>query len=212
MIKLEDIISKRGKYAIMKTLWPVLQSLGHMFDAEESRKEVSQKDWFKLSTNLEFGDVILSTTANNPGNFFLPGKVKHAAIVVSPDPQDPQLVEAVSSGVRQIPLYNFMKNKNYLVHCRSSIFSSEVSKKASSISIGMIGTPFDHVFSPSNNWLYCSEVIYESYKKAYFIVNSDIKPGSFPLKMKVRCDELTYIPDDIRIDSKNWDSLWSNTN
>jgi len=222
MIKLEDIISKKTKHVVMKTLWPMLQSLGHFFDAEESSKEVTQDDWFSLSSNIKKGDVILSSIANNPGNLFLPGKAKHASIVTSADPRNPQLVEAVSSGVRRISLYTFMKNKSYLAHFRSRRFSEEFADKASCIAELMIGTPFDHVFSPSNNWLYCSEVVYESYKKAYLstlgekvelnVPNESNYDKGFPLKMKVRCGELTYIPDDIRVDGKNWEFLWSNTN
>ena len=204
-------IPKSVKNAIMKVAWPVITNLSHWLDSKEVEEDLCQEDWFYLVNNIRLGDVLLSTKTNNPSNMFFPGKAKHAAMVVNADPKAPMLIEAVSKGVVHCPLFDFMKNKKYLVHCRSKVFGQEIRKKAVSVAEGMIGTPYDHFWSPSNNWIYCSELVYESYKKAYFNVLSDHKPASFPLEMKVRCGELTYIPDDIRLDPVHWDVLWSNT-
>jgi len=205
MIKLEDIISKRMKYAIMKVAWPVIETTQRWFHSNEIRK-ISQRDWIFISTNLKAGDVILSTRANNLGNFILPGKAKHAAMVISAHPRNPVLMEAVSKGVGRIPLYDFMADKEFLYHFRPRSFSQRVIDSAVDIAKGMEGLKYDHDWSPDNAWIYCSELIYASYSKAYNMFHPSY---SFPLKMKSRCGELTYIPDDIRLDPENWIELWS---
>ena len=213
MKNIYDYISKDMKYAIMKIVWPMITNLGYWLKSSDKEREVNQEDWFYLSRSLRHGDVILSTKRANPGNLFLPGKAKHASMVIDPDPNCPLLIESVSKGVQKIPLFDFIKDKSYLVHCRSKVFGEGISKKAAKIASSMEGTPYDYFWSPSNNWLYCSELIYESYKKAYITIVSlyGIKPDSFPLTMEERCGEMTYIPDDVRLDLINWDILWSNT-
>lgn len=205
-MKLEDIITKKMKYSIMKVAWPIVEHLNNMFTQDSA--PVTQEHWMYLHKNLKKGDIVLSTKANNPGNFILPGKAKHASMVIDDNPDNPILIEAVSKGVVKTSLYEFMKTKNYLVHCRSSYFSPETAALASRIAAGMEGVKYDHVWSPDNNWIYCSELVYESYKKA-FLEKAHL-PTAFPLVMKERCGEMTYIPDDIRLDHKCWDILWSN--
>ena len=211
MKNIYDYISKDMKYAIMKVAWPIITNLDYWLKSSDKEREINQDDWFYLSRNLQQGDVILSTRASNIGNIFLPGKAKHASMVIDPNPNCPLLIESVSKGVQKIPLFDFIKDKSYLVHCRSKIFGREIGVEAAKIASDMEGIPYDYFWSPNNNWLYCSELVYESYRKAYITILNGIDPDTFPLVMVERCGEMTYIPDDVRLDLINWDILWSNT-
>lgn len=208
-MRLEDVISKGVKNTIMRVMWPLITNLTDWLGSKEIEEDINQADWFYLINNIQKGDILLSTKANSPGNIFLPGKAKHAAMVMDAD--DLTLIESVSKGVVYKPLFDFVKDKKYLVHCRSRVFGKDIIKKAVTVAEGMLGTPYDHFWSPNNNWIYCSELVYESYKIAYFSMPDNAKYTIFPLKMKLRCGEMTYIPDDIRLDLINWEVLWSNT-
>jgi len=209
-MRLEDILTKDMKNTIMKVVWPIVSNFNRFLESEVGEEKIGQHDWFYLSEHLKEGDVLLSTRKNTPSNAVLPGKAKHAAMVVNASPTNPMMIEATSKGVHLTTLFDFLMSKKYVVHCRTKVFGEPVRRKAVAVAEGMIGRKYDHFWSPDNNWIYCSELVYESYKKAYLNIHDDIKPASFPLEMKVRCGELTYIPDDIRLDPVHWDVLWSN--
>ena len=205
---LDKVINKKTKDMILKRAWPLVMNIAHLLE-DASHEAFSQKHWMYLVNNIRIGDVLLSNSGNIFSTIFIPGKVKHAAIVTSENKSWPTVVEAVSSGVREAPLFDHLEGKKLLFHCRPKFISGAVAERAATVANSFIGSPYDHLFSLENSDFYCSELVLESYKEAY--EQTHAKDGCFPLNTKVRYGEETYTPDDIRTDSKNWEVLWSNS-
>lgn len=207
---LEGVISKKVKDAVLIKVWPIIDHIGHWLD--DSYDAISQEHWMYLVSNARRGDILLSRSANPFSNLFIPGKVTHASVITSENPSWPTVVEAVAlkRKVIESSLYDFLKSKRLLIHCRPKFISKEGAGLAADFAKELIGTAYDKVFSLKNEELYCSELVRVVYQKAYSTTIPKDYDISFPLKTKVRYGEEMYLPDDIRLDSDNWEVVWSN--
>lgn len=99
-------------------------------------------------------------------------KFSHVAIVVLTNNGDTAVIEAVSKGVCITPLKTFLaksQDKNGNPKVMVGRLESKYIKlipKALDEARKLIGRPYDDVFCITNNDYYCSELIYDIFKKA----------------------------------------------
>jgi hypothetical protein len=207
---LDKIINKKWKDIILKYGWTIANNISHMLE-DDGREHINQKHWMYLFKALKPGDVLLSEQGNPFSSIFIPGRTKHASIVTTDDDGWPTVVESISEGVVETPLFDHIEGKRLLVHCRSKFVSQKGAEHAAFAANSFIGTAYDKLYSLENPDQYCSELIKNCYWEAWQKENPGIDAKCFPLKTHVRYGEETFLPDDIRTDPKNWDMLWSNT-
>lgn len=99
--------------------------------------------------------VLLSRKRGEVGNLFIPGYWKHAAFLTD----DGTVIEAVTTGVREIPLKDFVSDKDFVALYSLNFIDSERLKNAFSAARLQIGKPYDFLFSGGVNAFYCSELI-----------------------------------------------------
>lgn len=199
---LDKFISKDVKHLILKKVWPLVRSIAHLFE-DRAKQDIKQEDWFKLTSFLKTGDIILTVGKSPFSGVFIPGLVKHAAIVNSY--HHPKVVEAISGGVVETNLYDFLKNKIIFYLVRPKFANNYVTERAAKEAEDRIGLPYDNIFSFDNDRVYCSELVYLAYKQACALMG---KP--FPLKTTVLFEEEMYLPDDIRTDTDSWEIIYTN--
>ena len=201
------LISKEFKDLVLNWLWPIVKAVAALFE-DRSTKNVKQKDWYAIEKNLQVGDVLLSVGKSPFSSMFVPGLIKHSALVVSTD--EPALIEAVSAGVVKTGLFDFVKNKRIIYHVRPNFIGEDGKKHATKEADKLLGRPYDNLFSMENKKLYCSELIYICYKKAYELYSA--RDSVYPLETEKMAGEDIYLPDAMRTDTKNWDLIHTSDN
>ena len=118
---------------------------------------------FQVSESSEFTDAIINTTGDVSTISF-----SHVGIVCLED-DETFVIEALPNfGVQKVSLQDFLdasahdKNGNPLVNAYRVNSEIEIQNPVS-IAKTYLGMPYDSVFLPDNNAIYCSELIYKSY-------------------------------------------------
>ncbi len=118
---------------------------------------------FQVSESSEFTDAIINTTGDVSTISF-----SHVGIVCLED-DETFVIEALPNfGVQKVSLQTFLdaaakeKNGNPLVIVYKINPEIEIQNPVS-IAETYLGMPYDSVFLPDNNAIYCSELIYKSY-------------------------------------------------
>lgn len=199
---LDKFIDKKIKDKILRKVWPLVKTIAHLFE-DRSKQNITQDDWLRLISELKTGDVILTIGKSPFSGALIPGRVKHASIVNNFHP--PTIVEAISAGVMETKLYDFLKNKIIFYLVRPKFARPPVMDVAAREARSKVGLPYDNIFSFKNDRIYCSELVYLAYKQACMLMGSN-----FPLKTTTMFEEEVYLPDDIRTDTDNWEIIYTN--
>jgi uncharacterized protein YycO len=113
--------------------------------------KITAADYAWLAHNLRDGDIVLTRANGYLTNWFIKGRYTHATIFIKG-----LIYEAVGSGVRRIPLFDLVKDKDYLlvVRFKESFDTQKLYKDANSI----LGAKYDFLFLESDKY-YCSEFV-----------------------------------------------------
>lgn len=111
------------------------------------------------------GDVLVERINWNLTNPFIEGFWKHAAIVAS---SDRHVIEAVGTGVRKVPLNQWILSKDYCLHLRPRCSPREMIEAAVE-GESYVGSPYDFLFESDNKEFYCSELVRQVYRTSMTI-------------------------------------------
>jgi uncharacterized protein YycO len=125
-----------------------------------NKKHITSRDYRTLKEKCIPGTILLSTTRGEITNLFIPGKYKHAAIVVNEN----EVTEAVGKGVIRTDLIDFLMTKDYVIALNPLFAKPSEMKKAAQVAIDQEGKDydFDIILSDFESF-YCSELIYFAY-------------------------------------------------
>ncbi len=106
-------------------------------------------------------DAIIETTPCKPGLAF-----NHCGIVHK-EGKDVYVIEAIGKAVKQSPIATFLKrDTSSLIYIgRLKPQYAKAIKPAVKKAQDYIGTPYDDTFLPGDSALYCSELVWDSYKQ-----------------------------------------------
>ena len=135
---------------------------------------------------IRAGDILLSYESGRWTSYFIKCEWDHAAMVNDAL----QVVEAVGDnivngvnlgGVRKVGLYEWICKKNHILVLRHK--DQDAAFKASELVNDYIGSGYDYAFKEGNEYYYCSELVYVSYKPFdnYFINRVDSKSDILPI-------------------------------
>lgn len=170
----------------LSTLFPLLSM--QAFEQELPPLSPTNGGRSILPSVLKVGDILLSTTNHFTSRIIrhetdLP--ISHASIVYNTqNPKNPEIVEAVGSGVRVITYEDLMKEDTLAVALRSPSFSTDKNKALQEWLLSKLGSDYDFG-GVLEEWLalkfkwfnqlrsvslgnpkkfYCSELVAEAYK------------------------------------------------
>lgn len=170
---------ERIRLLILNFMRPIMVYIGRMA-LPFSRPRLTSKAYREALAKMKVGDIILTTSSGEISNLLIPGRYKHAAIVVD----DNSVVEAVGYGVLRTDLLSFFLSKDYFVILRARFCSNEEALQAAKFAEELTGTPYDYEFHPANNAFYCSELCYHVYNKS-------VKGNPFTLRKTLGVETVT---------------------
>jgi len=120
-------------------------------------------EWVReIEMKGEPGDIFVCYQRWNLSNIFIPGFYNHAAIMTGPN----QIVEAEPKpGVRENDLIDFVMKKDAIALIRPRRVTSQDRFNASQKALDFVGAKYDRTFVVGGKSFFCSEVVYEAYKK-----------------------------------------------
>lgn len=154
---------------------------------------ITQEKYEDIMSILCVGDIILLRTKKRPTNWFIPGFWSHAAFHLG----EGVTVDAAFPEVRESTLMELMLRADYIAVMRPKRFAYSELEKAADYAEQAIGKPYDFMFDPSNDALYCSELCWHALKhgKPAWTFRPEKKMGVF-----------TVTPQDLR-DSEHFTLL-----
>jgi hypothetical protein len=151
-----------------------------------------KKDFLiEIKKRIRPGMVFLSYEKGALSNLVNKGEWKHAAIFVG----GKKVVEATHLGVIETKLDTFVLSKDRLVLLRPTFCNLKQMKLASKEASSYVGLEYDFKFTVNNKSKYCVEVVIDAYQ--------EIDKSFRPKHSKIAGD-VTYRPDDVYQDTKNW--------
>ncbi|MFN3453448.1 MAG: YiiX/YebB-like N1pC/P60 family cysteine hydrolase [Pseudobdellovibrio sp.] len=167
---------ERIKSLIFFILTPFLKILPYLGKPESRITKKSVDDIINLARS---GDILLSHEDYRLSNIFIRDYYDHAAIVGL----EKTVIEAVGTGVRIVDLEEWLYKKDAVALIRVNC-DELISKEAATKAATYVGKYYDTLFDFNEDKIYCSELIYHSYKA--FIDDF----------MKAYIKHKTIIPDD----------------
>lgn len=158
---------------ILHPFWFTINATGYGLKGEHYRK---------LSKRLKPGDIFIRRFEGYIDKWFIPGFWNHAGLYIGDDGEKPeQVIHAVSEGVIQEDILNFMRTDHMLV--MRIVDENGQAAKAIERAKSIVGAPYDFGFDFKNtNRFSCTELVAYCYP--------DIVVG------KKRLGKLTIIADD----------------
>ena len=106
---------------------------------------------------LHTGDLLFHVVSQgNAITDVTPGMIDHVAIVMSPD----SVIEAVGKGVQTTPIDSLRQQDGYYLMAR---VKGADSKQSLRNALQYLGRPYDHLYLPDNEAIYCSELVQLSF-------------------------------------------------
>jgi hypothetical protein len=90
----------------------------------------------------------------------------HVGLIVEDKNKNLFVIEAIGGNVQKTPLDDFFKRSPKILGARLIPEYQPLIKKACKYAEQFVNTPYDDRFIMNNDSLYCSELIYEAFKKA----------------------------------------------
>lgn len=155
---------------------------------------INYKDVEVIKQIIKDGDILLSRVDWEFSNLFIPGFFGHAAIYTHGF-----VYEAVTSGVRRVPIEEFAFKKDHIEIKRSSlVLRSAIARKEGGLFLQrQINDKYDLSFTWKGNtaW-YCSKLVYKYCENVY-------KNFKSYMPLKKTFGEVTIVPDDFN-DNENF--------
>ncbi len=106
---------------------------------------------------LHTGDLLFHVVSQgNAITDVTPGMIDHVAIVMSPD----SVIEAVGKGVKMTPIDSLRQQDGYYLMAR---VKGADSKQSLRNALQYLGRPYDRLYLPDNDAIYCSELVQLSF-------------------------------------------------
>ena len=106
---------------------------------------------------LHTGDLLFHVVSQgNAITDVTPGMIDHVAIVMSPD----SVIEAVGKGVKTTPIDSLRQQDGYYLMAR---VKGADSKQSLRNALQYLGRPYDRLYLPDNDAIYCSELVQLSF-------------------------------------------------
>lgn len=190
-------VAEQLRRFILSVFKPVAKTVSHWYIAFR-RPKMNLRDVQEILMKIRPGDVLISRSAGEFTNWFIPGFWTHAALYAA----DHQVVEAVSPCVRIITLPEFLLSKDFVCVLRPT-FADEV-QKVSAIAFAKLQAtnlvPYDYQFAPTEKEFYCAELIGASYVYAL--------DGKSPFTPRYTLGVLTYTPADFYNAIQKFELIW----
>jgi uncharacterized protein YycO len=177
---------------ILKLLKPVqiiLQRIGRS-EPKMNRQSVDQ-----AMDLIRHGDILLSYESQRITAFFIKGEYDHVGIYTPKGVIDAVGDKILSGknigGVRSTDLEEWLFNMDKVAIIRPLKTTLEENYFASTNSIGYIGKGYDYQFKIDKNKIYCSELIYLSYKE-FGIFNKIKSDKILPQVFRDLCDDVNF--------------------
>lgn len=165
---------------------------------------LSKQDIKKTGNILRPGDIILVGGLRRISSLIITGPVTHAMLYVGQN----RVIHAVVDGVEIDHMYDIFCEYDTIIVLRSieslhdpKQYSKKI-KKALSYAHKQLGKPFDFEFSRDNKKLYCSELIYRSFKNAGldtgFTISEEQK-SAHPLKFVNNHFQLLFLSHNLKL-------------
>lgn len=183
---------------LAKLIKPIVKFLGNLY-LPFTRKKLTIKDCASILNQCQNGDILLSATKGEFTYLMTPSKWKHAAIICRND----YVVEATSKGVVYTNIIEFILKKDKICLLRANWCDANIRQLASSFAQELVGKPYDYEFYQNNGAFYCSELVTEVYKKAWFNNRNEACPWVHISKQGIE----TTTPSDFA-NSGKWDELY----
>lgn len=160
---------------IAHPFWFTINATGYKLKGEHYRK---------LSQQLQPGDIVIRRFEGYIDKWFIPGFWNHAGLYIGDDGDKPeQVVHAVSEGVIQEDILNFMRTDHMLVMRLECGQNTGAAQQAVERAKSVVGAPYDFGFDFKDaNRFSCTELVAYCY------------PGT--VKGKRRFGKKTIIADD----------------
>lgn len=190
--------------SILTTLSPLTLQIGRVNLPVNSR-DMTPANANRVIGLAKPGDTLLAYKKWVLSNALIPGEWKHAAMVVSGS----ELVEAVGTGVRRQPLYDWC-----LDHDRVALLGPEFANEngedgvlAAGFIMTLVGMPYDETFEfhearNLNTGFYCSKAVWWSWDQVMLAAG---KPSPFHPKLNLGVE--VEMPIDISKEP-NWRVKW----
>ncbi len=173
---------------IKHPFWFTINGTGYLLKGEHYRK---------ISHFIKPGDILIRRFEGYIDKWFIPGYWNHAGIYVGDiDGKPEQVVHAVSEGVMQEDVLNFMRTDHMCI-LRPKTEENGTSQEAIEKAVKVVGSPYDFGFDfKDSNRFSCTELVAYCY------------PGI--VKGKKRFGKFTIVADDFRNDEK-LEIIWDST-
>lgn len=159
-----------------------------------SEPKMNRKSVDLAMSLIKPGDILLSHENQRLTSLFIKGEYDHAAILGA----NGKVIEAVGDafedsknigGVRSVDLeeWLFLMDKVAIIR---PMFSQEINAAASANALSYIGKGYDYQFEIDKDKIYCSELIYLSYKTECKF--PDLKGKILPQFYRYLCDDANF--------------------
>lgn len=137
---------------IKRPFWFTINATGYGLKGEHYRK---------LMKRLQPGDIFIRRFEGYIDKWFIPGYWNHAGLYIGDDGEKPeQVVHAVSEGVIQEDILNFMRTDHMLVMRLASDKKGRAAAKAVELAKSIVGAPYDFGFDfKDTNRFSCTELV-----------------------------------------------------
>jgi len=127
---------------------------------------LTKDDYHKALHVVRRGDVILVGSLRRVSKFFIRGPVTHAALYIGKG----KVIHAISDGVQKDIFREFFSEYDTLAIMRANIEADkkQIIKKSISYAKKQIGKPFNFFLTPSQQELFCSQLINNAFHHANF--------------------------------------------
>lgn len=169
---------------------PITRYFGNL-SAPWTVKQVTGEDYQRVKLLIQPGDILLARAMGHFSNWMIPGYWKHAGIMGAHG----NVLEAISSGVRETDLVTFMTSKDAVAVVRPTFCDEGVNLAAAKAAEVWLGAAYDYEFSLGNRAFYCAELCYVAYKT--------VCPNAMGFAPRERLGVLTVTADDF-FEAKKW--------
>lgn len=141
---------------ILHPLWFTINATGYKLKGEHYRK---------LIKRLQPGDILIRRFEGYVDKWFIPGFWNHAGLYIGDDGEDKeQIIHAVSEGVIQEDILNFMRTDHMLVLRLTEDQKGQAAEGAIKKAKSIVGSPYDFGFDfKDTNRFSCTELVAHCY-------------------------------------------------
>lgn len=161
--EMSNLLAKMRR-GILDSLYPFLNraALRH----KESMGRLIPSQTKAIEKLVEPGMVIISRKDYSPLNLLIPGYMSHCGVISTNG-----VIESIGAhGVRVIPLSEFLYSKDHIIISKPrfhSIDLPELMRASYREARREVGKKYDFKFHLSDQAFYCSELVHDSYERAY---------------------------------------------